>query len=407
MIAPAPVIRTCQGYILDAKFIEGMRLHCRFWPGEVDCILREGATQIQFGAREVSLDLGFGLQVLQADEPISARLLQGYDLVLCSADDFKNLGIVDLQLAPETKIFFTIEYILETRLQIAWLNPDRSLLRRLYSVLWLLRQEVRVRRAIKRAHGVQANGYPAFQLYGNMNNNALLYLDNRMSPELFATQAEVDDRVERLTSGSPLRLVYSGRLEVMKGVHDLLPIAEMLREQGTPFTLEIFGDGSLRDQIEQGIAEAGLENNVRLHESMDFESELIPHIRKNADIYLCCHRQSDPSCTYLENMGCGLAVMGYGNRMWTSLNKESAAGWVVPMGNQREMAAAIRGVDADRKDAAKRCKNALEFAKANNFLSEFRKRMNHLANGVGLKQIMVHVNQKTAHDCVLFPNDFT
>ena len=41
---------------------------------------------------------------------------------------------------------------------------------------------------------------------------------------------------------------------------------------------------------------------------VDFETELVPFTRQNADIFLGCHRQSDPSCTYLEAMGCGVAV---------------------------------------------------------------------------------------------------
>ena len=42
-----------------------------------------------------------------------------------------------------------------------------------------------------------------------------------------------------------------------------------------------------------------------------FESELVPWMRQEADIFLSCHRQDDPSCAYLEAMGCGLPVLGY------------------------------------------------------------------------------------------------
>ena len=67
----------------------------------------------------------------------------------------------------------------------------------------------------------------------------------RMTPDLFATEAEMRARETLRAAGGPLRLVYSGRLETMKGAQDLLPVARRLIERGVDFTLDIFGTGSL------------------------------------------------------------------------------------------------------------------------------------------------------------------
>lgn len=379
MIAPAPVLRTETGYILDGKFVEGMRLQCQYWPGQIDCILREGATGIPFGATEVSDDIGFGLTVLPQDGVIDADRLAGYDMVYCSADDVRNYGIADLlQQNERTKLTVVLEYTLKTRLQTAWLDHQRSLLRRIYSIGWLVWQEFRLRRLVRAADGLQTNGYPAFNLYGSMNHLPLLYLDNRMDHTLFATDAEVAARERHLLSGGPLRLVYSGRLERMKGAHDLIPIARALRDSGTPFSLNIFGTGGAADQIAQDIATFRLEDYVTLHAPLDFETALVPHVRKHADIYLCCHRQSDPSCTYVENMGCGLPVVGYDNEMWAALCNESEAGWTSPLGNPTKIASAIAQIDKDRSEIIRRSRKALAFAKLHNFPVEFQKRMTHI-----------------------------
>jgi hypothetical protein len=65
---------------------------------------------------------------------------------------------------------------------------------------------------------------------------------------------------------------------------------------------------------------------VRLHGAVDFDTALVPFTRTGADMFLGCHRQSDPSCTYLEATGCGVAIAGHDNRIWSGLNAAAEAG---------------------------------------------------------------------------------
>lgn len=379
MIAPAPVIRTPSGFIMDEKFISGMELQCRLWAGEVDCMLREGAQSIPFGAREVTSELAFGLKVLKPDEKLSARLVEGYDLVFCSIDDVENLDIVDFDFKDRPKLCGTIEYTLRTRLQAAWLDKGRSVTRNLRTMIWLLLQEKRRKNFIRKADALQVNGYPALSSYQRLNKNSLLYLDNRMTESLFANEKECEARAHRLKSGAPLRLVYSGRLERMKGAHDLVPIAKALRARNLAFHLDIFGDGQLKGSIFRDVSRNGLEQDITLHDAVDFETRLVPFMRKNSDIYLCCHRQSDPSCSYLENMGCGLSVVGFDNQMWKALQSASGAGWVSPVGKNQAIADLICNLDSNRNEIIARSDKALAFARSHDFSTEFRKRMVHLA----------------------------
>src|SRR5207248_1533389 len=57
------------------------------------------------------------------------------------------------------------------------------------------------------------------------------------------------DRAEpsRRATGSPLRLVYLGLLEIHRGVGELLAAAAMLRDRGQPVSVTIIGDG--RDDV--------------------------------------------------------------------------------------------------------------------------------------------------------------
>lgn len=379
ILATAPVLETPAGLRLDVKFVDGMRLHGAQWPGPVRCVLRRGAGAVPFGADYAAEDLGFDLRLLDADAPLGADLFDGIACVMAAADDAQALGLVGPARAAGAAVIYSLEYTLATRMQIAWLDRGRSLPRRLRSMLWQWQQERRRLPALRAADGVQFNGYPAWDRYRSLNANALLYLDGRMTPDMMASPGQMADQAARLRSGAPLRLIHSGRLEAMKGAQDLLPVISALDAAGVPVTLDIFGTGALEGDIRAGLAAFG--GRVRLHAPVDFASELVPFSRANADLFLSCHRQGDPSCTYIEAMGCGLAVAGYANAMWARMAAESGGGVVAPLGKPAALAAAIAAWHQDREGLIQTRARALDFARAHDFPTEFSARMAH-ARGI-------------------------
>lgn len=383
MIAPAPVIEAGQKLRLDVKFVEGMRMHQAYWPSRITCMLRRSAHDIPFGRAYDRADLPFDLVLLDPSETIGPQHLAGYDLIYGSGDDFLCLGLADL-VTPEQKIVYVTEYTDETRRQILELDRTRGFLSRLRGRVWLMLRERQRRHAFRKATALQLNGYPAYDLYGPLSRDSLLFLDGRMTPQLFATEEEMVARERRRAKGAPLRLIYSGRLETMKGAQDLISVAQNLEALGVDFTLDIFGSGSLESEIRAGLATLGTPGRVCLHGAVDFESELVPFTRRNADVFLGCHRQSDPSCTYIEAMGCGVAVASYDNRMWQLLNSEAKAGWGAPLGQTDVLATVIARIASDPSALDERCRNAWNFSRAHSFEYEFQRRMEHLARIAGV-----------------------
>lgn len=380
MIPPTPVqVLEQERVVLDKKFVEGMARHCERWPGPVHCILRRGAHKIPFGAEYAKQDLGFALSVIDSDAAVPNSALEDAGLILCSGDMVHELDMWRRMVqAQHAKLVYVVEYTLETRLRIAWHDRGRGALRKLYSMGWNLAQERHRRRAFRAADGVQVNGYPAHEVYGRLNSNCLLYLDNRMTLELFARPEEMDARAAYLRGGGPIRLIHSGRLEPMKGAQDLLPVARGLLDAGVEFTLDIYGTGTLESELSRAAAQPGLKGRVRLHGPVDFVETLVPAARQEADLFLSCHRQSDPSCTYMEAMGCGLPVLGYNNRMWSALQRESGGGWAVPMGRVEALSRTIAELAAARERLLEAGARALAFAQANDFETVFAQRMAHL-----------------------------
>ena len=380
MIAPAPAIVDGQDILLDTKFATGMALQASLFPGRFDCLLRRFDGAIPFGTTRYDRDAaGFGLHVIEPDAPLTQSDLAGYDIVQCSADDDRNLGIPDVAKGLGAKLAGTLEYTLATRLDINAAEQGRNWPRRLVRNVRLRLRHRRRLAFLAAMTSLQANGYPAFDLCKAYDPNTLLFLDNRMTRDLYGTGSDMAARRERLLSGAPLRLVFSGRLERLKGAHDLLPVAAILQQKGVPFTLEIFGVGSLQEELAEGIARSDLSGQVSLHAPLDFETGLVPHLCKNADIFLCCHRQADPSCTYIESMAAGLTVAGFDNEMWRALHEDSGCGALAPMGNHAALAGRVTEMHENRERLASDCERALEFAQGHGFEALSARRMEHLA----------------------------
>ncbi|MCL1628562.1 glycosyltransferase [Roseibaca sp. V10] len=371
----APAQQRQDGLWLDAKFVQGMERHVAEWPGPVSVVLRDAELPLPFGVHCPPGSLGFDLAVIPRGAPILPHLGRDVALLVAAADDHEALDFPAVVHGLGVKLVYVLEYTLGTRLRILWMDRKRNPLRRARSALWTLKQEHRLRAALRGADAVQFNGYPAYEAYRGLVRDAHLYLDNRLSASMMATEAEMTARADRLRNGAPLRLIHSGRLEPMKGAQDLLPVMDMLAARGVDATLDIYGTGSSGAEISAGLDR--FEGRVRLHDPVDFARKLVPVNRTEADVFLSCHRQSDPSCTYLEAMGCGLAVAGFDNAMWRGVQTRSGGGGLAPLGNVSALADVVAGWHHDREALVTASAKARAFAVDHDFDRVFSARMAH------------------------------
>ena len=164
----------------------------------------------------------------------------------------------------------------------------------------------------------------------------------------------------------------------MKGADHLVPFAAELHSMGVPFTLDIFGDGNLAESMGQEIKKRGLEQVVRMRGNLKFTQELLPELKRNIDLFVACHRQGDPSCTYLETFGCGVPIIGYDNEAFSGLLERAIAGMKTPMDDLPALAQATAELLGDRPRLARMARAARRFAEANTCELSFRGRTDHL-----------------------------
>lgn len=359
---------------VDRKFHSGMLRFCEEL-GSVVCVnptLRRGQIMdpIEVPVSDLpytqySIDSTFDPWIAAPHEVGQLReLIKDSDLVY-------GCSLSAPQLAFELRVPYVLiaEYDLPTKLQIV--AAEAKGLRRLVRSARCLRDHyLREVQIVKRAAGVHCNGYPIFDAIEGLNENRLLYFDSRISCEQIISEAALHKRLGRI---GPLRLIYSGRYERLKGADDVMRVALGCLEAGLDITLDCYGQGSLRGLME---SLATPHEQIRVHGPVPYP-ELVS-LSKDCDAFLCCHIQGDPSCTYLEAMGCGLPVIGYGNRMWSRMCRESRAGFVCEVGDIGAMVEAVGSIPGV---LAEMSREARAFAEARCFEKEFSKRI------AGLEQI--------------------
>jgi colanic acid/amylovoran biosynthesis glycosyltransferase len=364
---------------ITRKFLDGVAVFARLWDGPVEVILPPivTATDNLDSVRVDPRDFGVSVKVVPFEDNFGMmRELSGAGIVLASV--YYKLNNAAVWCAKmRVPCVYVSEYTLQTRLQILDTEASNPLIRARRR-LWEYGQERRIKTSLRLAAGVQCNGTPTYDAYQAICPNSLLFFDGRTEREMLITEDELTERLECLRSGRPLRLVFSGRLIRMKGADHLPLVAAELKRRQIPFEMTICGDGVLADSMRQQIASLGLESCVRMAGVLDFATELVPFVKREDDVFVCCHRQGDPSCTYIETMSCGVPIVGYQNEALAGMLRRVPAGIAVPMDDVSALADALTRLHHDRATLAAMSRRALEFAAQNTFEETFRRRIEHL-----------------------------
>ncbi|MBD2019888.1 glycosyltransferase [Leptolyngbya sp. FACHB-36] len=363
--------------IITRKFVEAILLYKKLWSGSVQVLLEETTGYIEDVDKQTIqiTDLPFELSVVSYDDKNLINYLEK-STVLASASYRQNhiSQLCQTALAP---CVYTAEYTLRTRRQIVDVTTSNILLR-LRRRLWEENQERSQQKAIALANGVHCNGVPIYEEYRSLNQNCLLFFDTRITEDLLATEDDIDQRTQCWSQNTPLRLLFSGRLTLMKGADHLLEVAQELERLGVNFKLFISGSGALENAMEQRIQENGLSDRVTMMGVPNFRTEFLPFVKSNIDLFVCCHRQGDPSCTYIETMSCGVPIVGYANEAFEGMVEYSNAGWLVEIDQPKLLAAKIFELDRCRNSIKSMSYASLKFARTHTFNQTFQARVQHL-----------------------------
>ena len=380
VILPAVrAIRSEQGgFVLTQKYLEGASAFARFWPGTVTSLVEVTSDKsTDFDHIEVFPDaLDTGLEERPATATALMQRLQKASVVLGFLSR-RDAPLAALCRKAGVPLAYVIEYAPETEMQIIRAQT-RNPLRIAHGLFWLFRTDRIRRKAARLSDGLQCSGTPTYEYYRDIQPNRLLFFDNRIEGDGVITDARLDEKLDGLTAGRPLRLIFGGRFVAMKGVMALPEVARHLTAAGVDFTLDIYGDGPLRPALLARIEALGLGDIVRVQAPVDFRSGWVPTLVEQADLFVCCHPQGDPSSTYPEVMSCGVPIVGYANSAFRGIVAHSGCGWLTPVGEPQALAAQIATLASQRPALAEAARKGREFAKAHVFEATFKARADQL-----------------------------
>lgn len=98
-----------------------------------------------------------------------------------------------------------------------------------------------------------------------------------------------------------------GRLEHVKNFTSLISAFRIVAQRHPDWTLKIYGDGSLKDSLQNQINESGLQNNVFL---MGFSNDMERALRQSS-IFAFSSLVEGFALVIVEAMECGLPVVSY------------------------------------------------------------------------------------------------
>lgn len=363
--------------IVDRKFHVGMQSYIQKIRSPIVSIQPETTADNQImDAVEVPLNqLGYGVLTVQTDKT-NLALPKEHARMRDQIGKSKLMygdGLGSTAFARELSVPYILmrEYDRRTQIKVTTSQVTSSLRQGVRALRWTsdyLRRDIP---DMRRAHSIHCNGYPMFDETKMFNKNRLLFLDSRMSESMVISQDQLERRLATL-EGRPLRMLYSGRYESIKGAVDVIRVALECMKLGIKFELHCYGQGDLKPQMQELAAQSTGDAQIFIHDAVTYPQ--LVQISQGFDLFLCCHVQADPSCTYLESFGAGLPIVGYDNRMWLRLSQDSRVGMFSPMGQPELVAKDVQKFVLNRSLLRQSSQRARRFALEHCFEREYERR---------------------------------
>lgn len=236
-------------------------------------------------------------------------------------------------------------------------DPDASWRSRLRGRLYHRPMATLERAVIRRADLGLFHGAETFETYSANSPNPHLVHDIHIAPEDHICAGDLANKCRNTTENAPLRIVYAGRADPMKGPFDWLRVLQTLKDRGVRFEATWLGDGPELPRMKAQVLQAGLTEQVALPGFVERRDQLLAHLRQ-ADLFLYCHQTPESPRCLIEALISGTPIVGYGCAYAQDLISGHGGGALVPRGDATGLVEKMVALDAHRATLAQKIKRA-------------------------------------------------
>ena len=225
---------------------------------------------------------------------------------------------------------------------------------------------------IRRATLGLFHGKDTFDTYAPFCADPVLVHDIHIAKADHIPRAQLRHKMDNATEG-PLRLVYVGRADAMKGPLDWIEVLCQLSRGGVDFEAIWVGEGAYLDRMRTLVKEYDLTDRVRLVGFCKDRAKVLEVLRR-AHLFMFCHKTPESPRCLIEALISGTPIVGYGSAFQRDLIAQHKGGRPVPMGDTRGLAEEVERIAKDRDALRRLIANAARDGAPYDDISVFRHR---------------------------------
>ena len=187
-----------------------------------------------------------------------------------------------------------------------------------------------------------------------------VYKKHSFKPNICYIPNIVSDEYDTVSQLKDHNIIYVGRLEPEKGVLDLIDVMVEVHKLNSKIKLNIFGDGSLRNQLLTEISNNKLEDIIYIHGFK--EAHIIKDYYNKSSMLIVTSLKESFGIVILEAMKCGVPCIAFDSATGAcELIKDNVNGYLIENRNSLKMAQKIvEYFNLSNKEKKNMQKNAIE-----------------------------------------------
>lgn len=199
---------------------------------------------------------------------------------------------------------------------------------------------------IRRAALGLFHGRETFEAYAPFCSNPHIVHDIHLKKEDHLDRAAVASKIADCRAG-PLRLVYVGRADAMKGPLDWIATLERLARQGVDFRATWLGEGDLHQTLVERIRRSSLGDKITAPGFASDRAHVLAALRE-AHAFLFCHLTPESPRCLIEALVSACPIVGYGSAFSEDLIETHGGGSLVPVGDVEGLVTTLSSLEQDR-----------------------------------------------------------